>query len=439
MTNCKKSWVDRRHWSEGWETLEKLPGGGQSHAKRVQRIHDSHHVAFLKVIKSKKSLERRTRFFREAGAYDTIRVSGIPRLIESNVHHWEDLEFEPYITTEFIQGSTLRQWRDAQTHVKLSTAIETVRRLLIILKACHASKVVHRDIKPENIILTNDDPSRPVLLDFGLSYHVNENLSFATKDGQEMGNRFLRLPELSAGSHLKQDLRSDLSFVAGILFYMLTGKNPSTLQDAQGRLPHQRHTQCVLIQQTDKRIIQRLFSIFDNGFAPLIDDRFTSAEAMLEALDSVMTSHIVGQSMEDLRQDIRNMVDTKAARRRADKHSRIQKTLKEIQRVCQDVNKSLGSPFLQIQTGWNVSEGRGHNIIGWREFGSGDDVLLVKCGVWEVGNEIVVSLSNESVFRTPISAPDYGDQFAYVVSMWLLSQLQDTIDNPNTLPPKAHL
>ena len=191
-------------------------------------------MAFLKAIKAKSKSERRVRFFREASAYDTIRAQGIPRLIESNAHRWENAEVEPYVATEFIKGPTLRQWREAQPRVEVSIAIETSRVLLTTLSACHAGGVVHRDVKPDNIILADGDPGRPVLLDFGLNYHEIEGVGFQTEHGQEVGNRFLRLPELSAGSPLKQDPRSDLSFVAGILFYMLTGQNPDVLQDAEG-------------------------------------------------------------------------------------------------------------------------------------------------------------------------------------------------------------
>ena len=192
------------------------------------------------MIKAKRSAERRARFFREASAYHTIRTPGIPRLIDSNALQWENDHVQPYIATEFIEGPTLRRWREAQENVKLDTAIKTTSELLAILRACHAGDIVHRDVKPDIIILANGNPRRPVLLDFGLSYHEIEGFGFETEHGQEVGNRFLRLPELSAGSRLKQDPRSDLSFVAGILFYLLTGQNPDLLQDAEGRLPHQR-------------------------------------------------------------------------------------------------------------------------------------------------------------------------------------------------------
>ena len=170
MTDDQNIWVDHPRWSEGWASVEELSGGSQGLARRARRKLDGR-AAFLKVIKSKRNAERRARFFREASAYDTIRAPGIPRLIESNAHQWKNPGIEPYIATEFIEGPTLRRWREAQERCGLDTAIQTTRKLLAILSACHAGGVVHRDVKPDNIILAYGDPSRTVLLDFGLNYH----------------------------------------------------------------------------------------------------------------------------------------------------------------------------------------------------------------------------------------------------------------------------
>ena len=437
MTDDQEIWVDQGHWSESWESLEKLSGGGQGLARRARRKCDGR-VAFLKVIKAKRDQERRARFFREASVYDTIRAPGIPRLLESNAHRWADAGFEPYVATDFVEGPTLTLWRESQTHVALRTAMETARKLLAILSACHANGVVHRDVKPDNIILADGDPGRPVLLDFGLNYHESEHASFATEHGQEIGNRFLRLPELSAGSPLKQDPRSDLSFVAGILFHMLTGQNPDVLQDAEGRLPHQRHERYATIRQVAGDRSRRLLAVFDSAFAPHIADRFTNAQAMLEALDSVMTARAVGRSREELRRDIREMMDTGAARRRAETHGRLQEALREIQRVHDNVRESLELPLDRVQSGWSVSGGLGRNTLGWRERGSDDAILSVKCEVREAGDEIVISLSGEPVFRTSISVPRYGNQFEEAVNRWLLMQLRDTLSNPDALPSEAH-
>ena len=436
MTGDRKIWVDHAKWSEGWTCVETLPGGGQGHARRARRKRDGQ-VAFLKVIKAKGNSERRARFSREANAYNTIRAHGIPRLIESNALSWEDAEVEPYIATEFIEGPTLRRWREAQPGVEVSIAIQTTRELLTTLGACHAGGVVHRDVKPDNIILTGGDPGRPVLLDFGLSFHEVDGVSFATEQGQEVGNRFLRLPELSAGSLLKQDPRSDLSFVAGVLFYMLTGRNPNVLQDAEGHLPHQRPDNHAKIRQVAGPGLTRLLSLFDTAFAPQIAYRFTDADVMSEKLEDVMKPRVARRSEEDLLKDIRETVDTQAARRRADTHARLGEALKHIQRVHEDARKSLGFTVNRRQSNWNISETLGRNTLGWVKPGSDEALLSVKCEVREAGDEIVISLSGEPVYRTSIDAPLYDDSFDEKLRFWLIDRLHDTVTNPDSLPPEA--
>ena len=216
-------------WKTRWEKIEELDGGGQGEAYRARRRSDGK-IQFLKIIKSKNVAERRARFFREATAYDSFGVDGIPRLIESNAHRHADDSVAPFIVTEFIVGTTLRAWRKSQASVLIETAVTITSRLLDILQACHAQGCVHRDVKPDNMILEGGASARVWLLDFGISYHDLADIDFQTEHWQEVGNRFLRLPELSAGSLSKQDPRSDICFAAGILFYLLTGDHPDVLE-----------------------------------------------------------------------------------------------------------------------------------------------------------------------------------------------------------------
>ena len=411
----------------------KLPGGGQGLARKARRKRDGR-TAFLKSIRSKRNPERRARFFREAIGYDTIRASGIPGLIESNAHQWKNDGFEPYIATEFIEGPTLSRCLEVQDHFELDAAVETTKRLLAIISACHAGGLVHRDVKPDNIILANGDATRPWLLDFGLSYHRMEGVDFKTEHCQEVGNRFLRLPELSAGSSLKQDPRSDLSFVAGILFYMLTGQNPDVLEDAEGRLPHQRQDNHAKIRRVAGPGLTRLLSIFDTAFAHQIADRFTDAEVMLEKLEGVMKPRMVERSEEDLLKDIRETIDTQVARRRADTHARIGKALDQIQRVYEETGKSIGFPVIQSQSNRVISGMLGRNTLAWIKPGTDEAMLSVQCEVRETGDEIVISLSGEPVIRTSTTAPRYNESFDEVVRRWLVTRLHDMVTNPDALP-----
>ncbi len=431
-----ETWIECQRWRDRWEDVEKLRGGGQGEAYRALRTSDRQ-VAFLKVIKAKRDPERRARFFREAAAYDTVRTPGVPRLIESNAHLHGKGEVDPYIATSFIEGPTMREWREAQQSVDLHVALESTMALLKTLRECHRGGLLHRDIKPDNVILANGDPAWPVLLDFGLNFHPDRTVDFETEAGQEIGNRFLRLPELSAGSRVKQDSRSDLSFCAGICFYLLTGANPDLLQDAEGRLPHQRSGTLAKLEQIAGAGLGRLLALFDSGFAPQIADRFNNVDAMIDSMVKVMDRHQpVGNAEDDLTA-IREMMDTVASQRQAARYERLSEALREIQRVHEDTRRSLGFAMNWRQSGHHVSAESGRNTLGWVRPGSEEEVLSVKCEVREVGGEIVIHLSGEPVFRTATESPRYGAKFDETIRTWLLARLREAVSGRGVLPPEA--
>ena len=431
MSERQEVWVSQAHWRDNWVVVRKLRGGGQGNAWRVRRKLEDRD-GFLKAIKAKRDPERRARFSREANAYGTVTARGIPRLVESNAHRWEEVGVEPYIVTEFIEGPTLRQWRENRERVELDEAIDATRKLLAILSKCHEAGLVHRDVKPDNIILADDDPGRPVLLDFGLSFRKGSDIDFETEHGQEVGNRFLRLAELSAGSILKHDERSDLSFAAGVLFYLLIGEPPYILQDPKGRLPHQRDEALAMLQELAGARLARLTSLFDSAFEPLIENRFASVDAMLVSMERVMEPRAKVRSEESQLQRIREAMDTQASRRQEATHRRLTEVHQHIFRVFEDVQK-----YLRQSTGITLETVR-HGFSGvrdtkrtlsWRRAGSEDTVLSVTFDVREAGDEIVIHLSGDSVYRTSLASPGYDKRFDETIQDELIARLDEAVTN----------
>ena len=66
-------------------------------------------------------------------------------------------------------------------------------------------------------------------------------------------------------------------------------------------------------------------------------------------------------------------------------------------------------------------------MLGLVRQGSSDSVLSVVCEVREAGDEIVIRLSGEPVYRTSVASPNYGDQFDATVRRWLLDRLHEAI------------
>lgn len=271
-------WVNHTRWNLAWREISQIKGGGQASAKRAARLADGEQ-AFLKILNRNKDAERRARFFREATAYSIFSHWGMPRLIESNAHLHNEADPALYLATEWINGFTLRELI-IRRRLALEQDYTMTMALLETLAVIHAGDVVHRDIKPDNIILRDNDPAKPVLLDFGITYHSMSGVDFSTEHGQEIGNRFLRLPELAPNSPAKQDARSDLTFAAGILLYAITGEPPDLLLDGDGRLPHQRDPRLQCIREVAGSRSALLLLFFDQAFQQRISDRFLSATEM---------------------------------------------------------------------------------------------------------------------------------------------------------------
>src|SRR5437763_2534773 len=72
----------------------------------------------------------------------------------------------PYIVSELLDGSTLRERLDGKP-LPLKTALRYTVELAKGLAAAHDHGVVHCDVKPENLFVTNE--GRLKILDFGLA------------------------------------------------------------------------------------------------------------------------------------------------------------------------------------------------------------------------------------------------------------------------------
>lgn len=429
-------WINTPSWKDRWDILDKLVGGGQGDAYKACRRTDGR-IGFLKTIKSRKDPERRARFFREATAYDSFGVEGVPRLIESNAHHHANLEFSPFIVTEFIEGDTLRSWRHAESTVSLETAVTITSNLLDILHECHKEGCVHRDVKPDNIILRSGDPTQVWLLDFGISFHDLADTDFQTEDWQEVGNRFLRLPELSAGSLSKQDPRSDVCFAAGVLFYALTGDHPDVLMDGEGRLPHQRSTAFAKLQNAAPQRLNKLLALFDEAFALRLGHRFGSAQVMRERLDRMMDTQQAGSSFQEDIAALRELLDTQADRQLAEVRGKLGQAIREVQQVVTQLTRSIGPSLSISQTGMCNTGERASNTLIWSRQVPGDPILAVTYEALAAGDELVIRMRGEAVYRTDLAKPGYEDGFLHNIQAWLVAQLRAVLLDPDALPPEA--
>src|SRR5450755_608564 len=211
--------------------------GGQGHSYQA-RDKSNGSLVFVKELKRRNSAVARKRFRREVTAYETVAGTGLPALIYDNSSEWQIPSVPLFMVLEWIDGLSLRQKVSQDGPVSLQDAAVCVIAIGKMLSECHAAGVTHRDIKPANVMLRRGALSTPVLVDFGLSFN-DAQLDDVTRV-EEVGNRFLRLPEHAAEGNSRSHL-SDVTQLAGLFFYCLTSREPRVLSDEEGHAPHQRY------------------------------------------------------------------------------------------------------------------------------------------------------------------------------------------------------
>jgi serine/threonine-protein kinase len=242
---------------------------------------------FVKELRRPRDAKARKRFRREVAAYETLNHHGLPNLVADNSIEWEDATVPLYLVLECIKGDTLARRISQDGPMPPESAVACALGISGVLEYCHAEGVIHRDLKPSNVMLRGNDAASPVVVDFGLSFNEGgDDLGDVTRTGEEIANRFLRLPEAWGN----QNAISDVTQLAGLFFYMLTGLEPHVLLDHNGNMPHRRDEGGRLLraQVSEERQFLRLASLLDRAFQTNSAERFQSAADLRVAIEGLL-------------------------------------------------------------------------------------------------------------------------------------------------------
>src|SRR4051794_25463524 len=136
---------------DSYEILGLLGSGGMGEVYRARDSSLRREVA-IKVLPSfvSKDPERLSRFEQEAQSAAALNH---PNILA--VYHFGLFAGAPYMVSELLEGSTLRQ-SIQRGPIPIRKAIDYGVQIAHGLAAAHEKGIVHRDLKPENLFLTKD-------------------------------------------------------------------------------------------------------------------------------------------------------------------------------------------------------------------------------------------------------------------------------------------
>src|SRR5271155_1578725 len=209
---------------DGYEVLGLLGAGGMGEVYRARDPVLKREVA-IKVLPSfvSQDPDRLIRFEQEGQAAAALNH---PNILA--VHQFGVFEGAPYLVSELLDGSTLRQLLQHGL-MPVRKAIDYGVQIAHGLAAAHAKGIVHRDLKPENLFVTKDGHVK--ILDFGLAKLMHREpdtdvtaatARHETDPGMVMGTAGYMPPEQVRG--MAVDHRADIFAFGAILYEMLSGK-----------------------------------------------------------------------------------------------------------------------------------------------------------------------------------------------------------------------
>lgn len=198
----------------------------------------------------------------------TKEAKAMARLNHPNilsVYDFGAVDEMPFIVMEFVDGTSLFYAVDGEP-IESEQAIELMLQIAKGIEHAHEDGMLHRDIKSANILI--DHKYRVKVADFGLARQQDN------EEQEEViwGTPGYAAPEVLKGPNMTS-VKSDVYALGGILYFMLTGKEP--------------HESGIMTQEDLDACDARFLSILIHCFSEDLSGRYDSVTDLIKDLESL--------------------------------------------------------------------------------------------------------------------------------------------------------
>lgn len=182
-----------------------------------------------------------------------------------------------YYVMEYIEGESLRSWITKNGPMDAETMLLTMIPIIKAVEYLHSIRMTHLDIKPDNIMLSNEENGemRPVLIDFGLSKHYDEEgQPTSTLNTQGCSDGYAPIEQYVGITTFSP--KADVYALSATILYVLSGKNPSIATD----IKHEE-----IKRSLAGKVPQQIIDAIVNGLQIQAENRVESASKLLELLN----------------------------------------------------------------------------------------------------------------------------------------------------------
>ncbi|MFO0558424.1 MAG: protein kinase [Polyangiales bacterium] len=233
--------------------------------------------------------EGSARFLNEARAVNEARHRNIVEVSDYGTDAGRT-----YLVMEYLDGTTLREWRSALPEASVGTIVRALLPIGRALAFAHQRGFVHRDVKPENIVIAREEgmaEPTPKLLDFGVA-KFRSSRERLTRTGATLGTPMYMAPE-QIGASKDVGPEADQYAFGCVLYECISRAAPFTAKSLTSLALAKATTTPTDIRELVPSVSPELAACIARAMSISPETRWPSMDALCDALEPFASAEVI--------------------------------------------------------------------------------------------------------------------------------------------------